>query len=277
MLRKAISSKVAALFTLLLVAGFCSASEPIYLGSVAMDVPTEMINRLAPVADYLSRQTGLNIEFKPSANLGNAVDDLSSGVTSLAYLTPAAYISAREKIGAIPVAAPLTKGKKTFTLIVAVAVDSPIRDCKDLPGKSFAFGDKKAYVQPGVLTECMGDLSKLGRVDYLNHYDNISKAVINGDFDAGIIKDTIFDEYAPKGLRKIYESRELAGYIIAASPQLSAESRDKITKALLSISSNETGQKTLIGLDKGYTGFSKVSDSEYDSLRQLIKKVKATK
>ncbi len=95
-----------------------------------------------------------------------------------------------------------------------------------------------------------------------------------GDFDAGIVKDTSFDEFAPKGLRKLYESRALAGYIIAASPRLSKEAHQKLAEALLSISSDEVGRKALLALDKGYTGFEQAKDSDYDSIRQLITRVK---
>jgi len=228
---------------------------------------------MAPLAEYLTTQTGAAVRFKAAPNLGAAVSDLVSGETSLAYLTPAAYIDARDKAGVVPLASPLTKGAKTFSLVIGVRTDSPLKNCPDLNGRSFAFGDRKALVQKGVVDACMGKIDVLGRIEYLNHYDNIAKAVLLGDFDAGIIKDTIFDEYAAKGLRKLYESDQLAGYVIAASPRMNKELREGIQKALIGITTTEQGRQALMALDKGYTGFASVEDREYDSIRKLIRRV----
>lgn len=249
------------------------AAEVVFLGSVASESPTVMIARMAPLTDYLSARTGLTVRFRPAPNLGAAVADLVSGETSVAYLTPAAYLDAREKAGAIPMVSPLTKGVKTFSLIVAVPKDSPTKSCQDLKGKAFAFGDKKALLQKAVVDECMGDVGALSQMKYLDHYDNIAKALLIGDFAAGILKDTVFDQYAPKGLRKLHESEQLPGYIVAASPRLDKEPREKIRQALLTITATPEGRQALAVLDKGYSGFASVEDQEYDSIRKLIRRV----
>jgi phosphonate transport system substrate-binding protein len=249
------------------------AAAIVVLGSVASESPTVMIARMAPLTDYLSARTGLMVRFKPAPNLGAAVSDLVSGETSLAYFTPAAYLEAREKAGAVPLVSPLTKGVKTFSLIVAVPRDSPVKACHDLKGKTFAFGDRKALVQKAVVDECMGDVGGLAQMKYLDHYDNIAKALLIGDFDAGILKDTVFDQFAAKGLRKLHESEQLPGYIIAASPRLDKEPREKLRSALLAITSSPQGRQALMVLDKGYTGFAPVEDKEYDSIRKLIRRI----
>lgn len=246
------------------------AADVVYFGSVASESPTVMIARMAPLTDYLSARTGLTVRFKPAPNLGAAVADLVSGETSVTYLTPAAYLEAREKAGAIPMVSPLTKGVKTFSLIVAVPAGSATKSCQDLKGTAFAFGDRKALVQKAVVDECMGDVGALGQMKYLDHYDNIAKALLIGDFAAGILKDTVFDQYAPKGLRKLHESEQLPGYIVAASPRLDKDPREKIRQALLTITATPEGKQALSVLDKGYTGFASVEDREYDSIRKLI-------
>jgi phosphonate transport system substrate-binding protein len=232
-----------------------------------------MIARMKPLTDYLSAQTGLTVRFRPAPNLGAAVSDLVSGESSIAYFTPAAYLEAHQKANAVPLVAPLTKGVKTFSLIVAVAKDSPMKSCQELKGKPFAFGDRKALLQKAVVDECMGDVGGLSQMKYLDHYDNIAKALLIGDFEAGILKDTVYDQYAPKGLRKLHESEQLPGYIIAASPRLAKEPRDKLRAALLAITTTAEGRQALGVLDKGYTGFAPVEDKEYDSIRKLIHRI----
>lgn len=245
--------------------------QEIFLGSVAMDVPAEMIRRLKPLTDYLSHKTGLHISFRASPNLGSAVNELGKDFTQIAYLTPVAYIEAHEKYNVQPLVAPLTQGKSSFNLIVAVRNDSPVKTMKDLKGKKFAFGDPKALLQRAVVVGGGIRIEELSSHAFLNHYDNIAKAVLNQDFDAGILKDTIYNEFAPKGLRKIYTSPPLPSYVFAVSPKLPAAIVKKLREAFLEIKPDTAEHKAILNeLDKGYDGFEPSEDKDYDEIRQLI-------
>ncbi len=241
------------------------------LGSVAMDVPAAMVKRLTPLAKYLGSQTGYNVMFRASPNLGSAVEDLGLGHTQLAYLTPVAYIEAHEKYGAAPLVSPLTHGKSTFNLVVAVRQDSPIRAMRDLHGKKFAFGDEKALLQPAVVMGAGIKLEDFASYAYLKHYDNIAKALLNGDFDAGILKDTIAAEFEPLGLRIIHVSPPLASYLFAASNRLSPEVVAQLKAALLALNADTPGNNAVLrDLDPAYDGFAAVEDRDYQVIRKLI-------
>lgn len=243
----------------------------IHLGAVAMDVPAGMVQRMSPLADYLSRSTGLKVSFRASANLGSAVDELGLGQTQIAYLTPVAYINARAKYGVQPLVSPLTHGKSTFHLVVAVRTDSPIAGMRDLRGRSFALGDKKALLQRAVVVGAGVKLEELGRYQFLNHYDNIAKAVLNRDFDAGILKDTIFAAFAPSGLRELHRSPPLPSYLFAVSKTLPADSVEKLRRAFLALRADNAPHKAILqGLDVGYDGFEAIQDRDYDEVRRLI-------
>jgi phosphonate transport system substrate-binding protein len=248
-----------------------SAPQEINLGSVAMDIPAAMVSRLSPLARYLSAQTGMKVSFRASPNLGSAVDDLGLGNTHIAYLTPVAYLEAREKFHAMPLVSPLTHGKATFELVIAVAKDSQITSMQQLKGRSFALGDEKALLQRAVVVAGGVKLEEFSRYAFLKHYDNIAKAVLNGDFDAGILKDTVYEAFAPKGVRKIYTSPPLSSYLFAVSGKLPAASVDKLRKAFLDLKPDTPEHKAILqGLDAGYDGFSLATDKDYDAIRLLI-------
>lgn len=249
------------------------AAEPeeLHLGSVAMDVPAEMVRRMKPLTDYLSRRTGLRVTFRASPNLGSAVEDLGRGATQIAYLTPVAYIEARSKYNVRPLVAPLTHGRSTFTLVIAVRRDSTLTQPADLRGKRFAFGDPQALLQRAVVVGSGVRLEELGRYEFLRHYDNIAKAVLNGDFDAGILKDTIYEEFEPKGLRRIYTSPPLSSYVFAVSDRLAPAVVEKLAAAFLELTpANPEHNAVLKELDRGYDGFVRVEDRQYDPIRKLI-------
>ena len=251
------------------------SGRDLQLGSVAMDIPAEMVKRLTPLTLYLSKKTGITVNFRASPNLGSAVEDLGMNNTQIAYLTPAAYLEAHEKFDAIPLVTPLNKGKSSFTLMIAVQKDSPIKTVTDLRGKKFAFGDKKAILQPAVVIGAGIKLEEFASYDYLNHYDNIAKAVINGDFDAGIIKDAIADKFADKGLRVIYTSAPLPSYIFAVNKNLPARTITKLKKAMLALKADTAEHKAVLtAIENGYDGFEVAKDKDFDGIRKLLASVK---
>lgn len=235
-----------------------------------MDVPAAMVQRLTPLATYLSQQSGLNVSFRASPNLGSAVNELGNNLTQIAYLTPVAYIEAQEKFKVQPLVSPLTHGKMTFNLVVVVHQDSSIQSMADLNGKSFALGDPKALLQRAVVVNGGINLHQLSRFGFLNHYDNIAKAILNKDFDAGILKDTAYEKFAAQGLRIIHTSPPLPPYLFAVNEKLPARTVKKLRRAFLALKADTPGQAILKQLDQGYDGFVVAEDKDYDEVRKLI-------
>ena len=241
------------------------------MGSVAMDIPVEMIKRMSALTNHLALSTNLNIRFRPSPNLGSAVEDLGTGQTQIAYLTPVAYIEARKKYGVIPLVAPTTDGRPHFSLVIGVKAGSGINSPAGLKGKRFAFGDEKALLQRAAV-ESMGlKSSDFSAFAYLKHYDNIAKAVLAGDFDGGILKDSIADEFKSKGLTVVGSTAPLPSYIFAVHPGMPATVRNQLRDALLALNrSTPERAATLEAFDKAYDGFVVVDDPAYDTVRRLI-------
>jgi len=247
------------------------SGRELVLGSVAMDIPVEMVKRLTPLTKYLSKQISIPVTFRASPNLGSAVEDLGTNNTQIAYLPPAAYLEAHEKYAATPLVSPLSKGKGSFTLMIVVSKNSAIQSVNDLRGKKFAFGDKKAILQPAVVESAGIKLEEFASYDYLNHYDNIAKAVINGDFDAGIVKDVIAEKFSSQGLRVIYTSVPLPSYVFAVNKNLPAITVNKLKKAMLALKGNNATHKEILSaLENGYDGFEAASDKDFDGIRKLL-------
>lgn len=246
--------------------------KEILLGSVAMDIPAVMHKRLSPLTRYLSDRLGMPVSLKLSPNMGAAISEIATRSVDIAYLTPVAYLKAHKRGGAQIIAKTVTKGKASFRLMVVVKDDSPIKSVNDLAGKSFAFGDKRALLQRAALVGGGMPLDKLGSYEFIGHYDNIASAVMHGDFDAGILKDTMAFKWEGKGLRILYATPDLPPYNVAVSGDISPELLAKIKKAFLDLDGdNPNHLKVIKALDKKYNGFAETSDAEYDVIRDLIK------
>lgn len=245
--------------------------DELQFGSVAMDVPSVMHKRLTPLTRYLSQSLEQPVTLKLSKNMPAAINDVSSGTVELAYLTPVAYIKSHQKGNTQLIAKTVTKGRGSFKLMIVVKEDSPIKTLADLKGRSFAFGDKAALLQRAVVVGSGTKLESLGKYEFLGHYDNIVRAVLHGEFDAGILKDTMAYKWEGKGIRILYASDDLPPYNIAASKNVSPEMLEKLKKAFLDLdASNQAHKKVIKALDKKYDGFAATSDAEYDVVRKLI-------
>lgn len=250
-------------------------AQDITIGAVAMDTPVEMIKRMTPLAEYLAKQTGYGVSFRPAPNLETAVKNLGENTVQIAYMTPMAYIMAHEKYQAMPLVTPLTNGKSTFNLVVVVQRHSPYKKLEDLKGKRFAFGDPKAFLQPAVLLDAGVKKQDFSEVAYLKHYDNIAKAVLLDDFDGGIMKDTVYEKFAAQGLRVVHTSPPLSSYVFAVGKKLDGRIQEKLKQALLSLNNaTPEAQAVLKTLDQGYDGFQAITDKDYDRERAMIERLK---
>lgn len=243
----------------------------VYFGSVAMDIPAIMHRRLSPLTEYLSEKLKMKVRLKLSPNMSTAINAVSTNDVQIAYLTPVAYLKAHEAGQAHILVKTVTNKRSTFQLSIVVRKDSPIKKVSDLKGKIFAFGDKAALLQRAVVVDAGMPLNKLGSYKFIGHYDNIVRGVLNGDFEAGILKDTKALKWKNKGIRIIHSSPHLPPYNIAASSKLSPKQRKLIRQALLDLDINNPKHKKIIkALSSKYDGFSETSDTEYNVVRKLI-------
>jgi len=249
----------------------CANQREIRFGSVAMDIPAVMHRRLIPLTRYLSHELGRPVSLKLAKDMPGAIKDVAHGTVDLAYLTPVAYLKSHAMGQTRLVAKTITEGKGSFKLMIVVRADSPITSVADLKGKTFAFGDRAALLQRAVVVGAGIKLASLGKYDFLGHYDNIVRAVMHGEYDAGILKDTMAYKWQDKGIRVLYASEDLPPYNIAASKNVSDKMLAKLKQAFLKLDpKNPEHMRIIKTLDKNYDGFAATSDHEYDIVRKLI-------
>ena len=267
-----LSLMTALLFTGGLFSNLASAkTAKVFIGSVAMDTPAEMVKRFKPLADYLSQKTGLAVSFKPSADMANAISDLGNNVVQISYLTPVAYIDAKKKYNVKPLVETLTLGESAFRLVIVVRDDSPLKTMSDLKGKTFAFGDEKALLQRAAVIDGGIKLEEFSKYAFLDHYDVIANAVLNKQYDAGILKESVYVDFRSKGLRVIHSSPDLPPYLFAVSSKTPRATAEKLRKAFVTLKADSPKHNAILkALDKGYTGFTDASDKDYDVVRRLL-------
>ena len=248
-----------------------TVSKELYFGSVAMSPPAVMHRRLLPLTKYLEAALQRPVNLKLAFDMPTAMKDVADGAVHLVYFTPAGYITTKNSGDVRLIAKTMTKEGGSFQLMVVAKQDSPMHSIQDLAGKRFAFGDKAAVLQRAVVIGAGMPLERLGSYVFIGDINNIVSGVINGDFDAGILKDTTARKWEGKGLKFLYISSALPPFNIGASRTMDASLLAQVRDALLKLDiRNPEHAKILQAMDDQYIGFAPVKDQEYDAMRKLI-------
>jgi len=262
---------LAAMSTLSMPAHAADTPE-LKFGSVAMDIPAEMHRRLKPLTKYLSEVLGRPVTLQLSPDMPTAIKEVATSSVDFSYLTPVAYLKAKKSGNVQLVVKTVTLATPSFQLMIVVKDGSPIKTVQDLAGKTFAFGDAAAILQRATVVGAGMPMERLGEYKFIGHYDNIARGVLNGDFEAGVVKDTTAIKFKSQGLRVIYSSPPLPPYNIVASSKMNPALVEKVRAALLKLDASKPEHKAVIqSLDPSYDGFVAVNDQEYDVVRELVK------
>lgn len=252
-------------------------NKTISFGVIQRFNPHVMYEYYQPLMDYLSRKTPYRFELHLSRTYKETVKDLEKGVTGVAYLGGATFAVARHRFGARALVKPLnSNGKPTYQSYIVVRNDSPIQTIRDLEGKRMAFGASRSTTGsliPNYMLFSAGvPPDRLKTTKYLRNHEEVARAVLEGIYDAGAVKDVVALKYLPQGLRVIARSEELPNAPIAAGPTLPKEAEAALVNALLSIrESNPAERKALAdwGPEIRY-GFVKARGEDYDFIYEKI-------
>jgi phosphonate transport system substrate-binding protein len=247
-------------------------------GVVPLESPVEMYRRFLPLSDYLSKVLKRRVQVHVAVDFAEAIKDAGENVTVVNFMTPTTYIEAHKKYGVEVILKALNRGKPFHHSVIVVREGGKIERLEDLRGASFAFGDKfstSSYLVPrAMLLEAGIDLKDLGFYANLGHHDDVAKAVLSGEFDAGGIMEATAEKYLKQGLRIIKRSPEIPEFNISVGRGLEEDIKKKVKQALMNLDQgNPESREILSSINPNYTGFVESSDSDFDSIRGLLKKL----
>jgi phosphonate transport system substrate-binding protein len=248
-----------------------NSNNVIKISAIGLQDPVTMVKNFAPLCEYLSKETGKKVQFVPSASYEKAVEALKNGTVDMVHFGPVTYVQAHDGFGAEPLVKALEKGKASYSSITFVRSDSPLKDAKELKDKKFAFGDKDSMSSncgPKYLLHKNGiKVADLAEAKNFTSQDQVVSQVLGKTFDVGAVKDGVFEKNKEKGLREIGRLTDIPTFAMTVRPGLDTKVKEDLKNALLKL----TDVEILKHVDKNYTGFMNVSDSDYQSVREEMK------
>ena len=189
--------------TSLLVMGLVSpgrAEQMLRISSIPEEAATEQVRKLKPLADYLSRETGMKVIFTPVNDYPAAVEALVNKKIDLVWLGGSTFVQAkiRSKNTVVPL---LQRQEDTdFKSVFITRVGSGITKLQDLKGKTVSFGSpsstsghlmpRKFLMEVGLEPE-----RDFRRIAYSKAHDAAIAAVASGQVDAAAIDITVWQKF----------------------------------------------------------------------------------
>lgn len=250
----------------------------IRFGVVPLESPATIFKKFSPLVEYLSRRLGSPVDLRVAVDFEGAIRDVGQNVTQLCYMTPSTFIEASKKYGVRVLAKALREGKPYHHAVIITRMDSDLKTLEDLKGRAFAFGDKRStssHIIPRAMLKQAGiDLSDLKYYNYLGHHDDVAKAVLKGEFDAGGVMESVAYKFKDKGIRFLKFSDDIPEFNICYNPSISEADLSIIKSALISLRDTDPESATILkSIDESYTGFTEAKDSDYDTIRAEMARI----
>ena len=252
--------------------------DVVKFGVLPLDSPAVMFRKFTPLAEYLSRKLEKKVELKVAVDFESALKDIGQNITQLCAMGPATYAEGHKKYGVKVLVKALRNGKPYHHAVIITRDDSTIKSMADLKGKTFAFADIQSstgHILPrAMLKEAGVDLENLQYYQYLGHHDEVARAVLKGDFDAGGVMEATAYKFKSEGLRILQISDDIPEFNICYNPAIGEKELAVIKTAIISLN-NATAEGSLIltSIGKECTGFVEADDKDYDGIRMKMAKL----
>ncbi len=244
----------------------------------------KQMERYAPLAEYLSEKTGLDVRLKVFMSYGKAIDDFVSSGMDGAFFGSLAYVLARERIGVRVLVRPEDQnGSSLYHGLIFVRKGSGINHVTEMRGKRFAFVDPATaagFLLPLVYLRSHGVKdykSYFAETYFTGTHEDAIYDVLNGKADIGAAKNTIFwrlagaDPRIGRELKILTRSPDLPETALAVRKDLDPQVGTAIRDTLLRMHSDPLGLTIL--RDLGARRFVPTTDADYEPVVGYLRQI----
>jgi phosphonate transport system substrate-binding protein len=170
------------------------------VSTIPEEAATEQIRKFTPLANYLSQQLGMRVEFTPVNDYPAAVEALVNKRVDLVWLGGFTYVQANRRSGGKIVPLAQREEDTRFQSVFIAKTDSGIKSLTDLKGKQVSFGSASStsghlmprsfLLQAGVEPE-----RDFRRVAFSGAHDATIASVVSGRVDAAALDITVWRKF----------------------------------------------------------------------------------
>lgn len=258
-----------------------SAQNTLRISAIPDEAPTELQRKFKPLGDYLSKETGLKVEFTPVTDYAAVVEALATKKIDMAWLGGFTYIQAKIRSNGSVVPIIQRAEDEKFTSVFIVPASSSIKSLAELNGKTFAFGSPSStsgHLMPRFFLSLAGiNADKdLKNIAFSGAHDATVAFVASGKAEAGVLNASVWEK-----LNEAKNPNALKTKVIASTPpyfdynwtvrgDLEPALVKKISDAFLKLDINNPAYKELMDLQRA-SKYIATKPSNYDGIEKAAK------
>lgn len=273
-----------ALVTVALPAAAAPAAK-IVIGVVPELNLVKQMERYVPLADYLEKKTGLEIEIKPLSNYGLLYEEMRDGKIDGGFFGSLVYGITRARIGVIPlVRAVQPNGRSTYSGLLFVSRDAGIRKPADMKGKTIALVDPATsagyLAQRDYFADYGINMDKDLKIYWAGSHEAAIRAVMSRQADIGGAKNNVVAKFRREN--KVFDAvieivnenpkKGLPENTLAVRKGMEPATREKLKNLLLAMNSDPVGKSVLAKF--GASRFIATSDDDFKPLYDWVRHLK---
>lgn len=245
------------------------------VSAIPDEAPTELQRKFEPLGKYLSKATGLKVEFTPVTDYAASVEGLINRKIDMVWFGGFTFVQAnvRSKGQVVPL---VQRAEDEKFRSVFITTKPDINKLEDLKGKTLSFGSESStsgHLMPRsfLLGAKINPDTDLKRVAFSGAHDATVAAVAGGKVDAGALNISVWDKLVetkkvdPKVVRVFYTTPGYYDYNWTVRSDMRPALQKKITDAFLALDASTPEGKQILDLQRA-TRFVPTKTANYGAI-----------
>ncbi len=222
------------------------AQQVLRVTTIPEEAATEQVRKFTPLADYLTQQLGMKVEFTPVNDYPAAVESLVNKKVDVVWFGGFTYVQASIRSGGKIVPLAQREEDTRFQSVFIAKTDSGIKNLADLKGKQVSFGSQSStsgHLMPRsfLLQAGLEPERDFRRIAYSGAHDATIASVVSGRVDAAALDMTVWNKFVTenrvdtKAVDVFYRTPPYFNYNWSVHADMPAELRERLKKALLGL------------------------------------------
>lgn len=234
--------------------------------------PDSIKKMYVPILERVCESVGLKARTIIVKDYEALSDTMANEILDIGWFSPFAYVNAHKKCGAEAILTPKVGGKYSYNGYIIARKDSGIKSVDDLKNKNFGYVDINSasgylYARHLIKSNNMNPDTVFNKTSFLGNHDNVIKAVLSGEIDAGATFNEAFEKAASSGMKIndleiIARTEDIPKDALAVRPGISEELINKLQKAFVDFDN-------YMGIETKVQGFVESKDNDYDVIRRV--------
>jgi phosphonate transport system substrate-binding protein len=247
-----------------------AADDRLVFGVLNQQSPALTAERWNPILHYVTSVTGVPLVLKMGATVTETNAMMAKGAFDFMF-TNHNFQSEFDGLGYKVIAR--WAGEPIRTVIAAPA-DSPVRDLKELHGKSVAFPSREAFVGYAVPLVALRNAKVSVTEVFAGNQEGAMAQLKARRVEAAAVNSRFLAQYAEReGLRfrEIYVSEGYPELAVIVHPRVPTPTAERIRRALIGMADDPAAASMMARIR--FKGFAPATDKDYDGVRRVYRSI----